>query len=577
MVNRTRGWTLLWTGVLTLCCGSLFGQERWVYRHNGPADGSDGARSIAYGSDGHIYAAGYTRATSSDFTIISLTDAGDTNWVYAYNGPVDATDDAYSISCGSDGNIYAAGGSYLTVGRATDFTVISLASSGMERWVYQYDGGAGALDRAYSVAYGVDGNIYVAGNCWAGGGNYWDFTIVSLPPSGPPANWVHKYDGPGSEIDNSDAAYSVVCGSDGNIYAAGKSYGSGTWRDFTVVSVTASGGQRWVYRYNGSANLDDIAQCVIYGGDGNVYVAGYVRNANKDFVVVSLPSTGPPANWVYTYNGPGNGDDAASAIVYGSDGNIYAAGYSTGNTTYEDFTVISLTGSGTERWVYTHNGPAGSTDGAASIVYNSDDNVYAAGGRTDSLTNYDFVVISLDTAGAERWVYSYDGPANGDDGASSMVMGVDGTLYAAGYSSGGATGEDFTVISLRRDVGVQQKPEARSKTPEARLGQNFPNPFSHTTTITYHLTRRHGDAGMGRLGSRIQDQGSQITLAVYDLSGRLVRTLLDQPSSHPTIQLSQEVVWDGRDEEGRRVSTGVYFYRLTAGRFSDTKRMVLMR
>lgn len=120
---------------------------------------------------------------------------------------------------------------------------------------------------------------------------------------------------------------------------------------------------------------------------------------------------------------------------------------------------------------------------------------------------------------------------------------------------------------------------------EPRLMQNFPNPFRHTTTITYHLTRRQGDAGMGRPESKIQDRGSQITLAVYDLSGRLIRTLVNQPSSHPTIQLSQEVFWDGRDESGDRVPGGTYFCRLTvypqqhggAQDFTASRKMVVRK
>ncbi len=46
--------------------------------------------------------------------------------------------------------------------------------------------------------------------------------------------------------------------------------------------------------------------------------------------------------WVYRYNGPGDTVDCASSLIYGADGNIHSAGYSTGSGTYEDFTVISL-------------------------------------------------------------------------------------------------------------------------------------------------------------------------------------------------------------------------------------------
>jgi hypothetical protein len=89
-----------------------------------------------------------------------------------------------------------------------------------------------------------------------------------------------------------------------------------------------------------------------------------------------------------------------------------------------------------------------------------------------------------------------------------------------------------------------------------RLEQNSPNPFNPTTAIRFSLASREN-----------------VTVAVYDLSGRLVRTLLKgarETGNHV-------VTWDGRDNAGTNVASGVYFYRLDAGKFSDTKKMVLLK
>ena len=65
-----------------------------------------------------------------------------------------------------------------------------------------------------------------------------------------------------------------------------------------------------------------------------------------------------------------------------------------------------------------------------------------------------------------------------------------------------------------------------------------------------------------------------VGLHVYDVSGRLVDVLLNDE----TAQMGRnEVVWRGRDMEGRFAPTGVYFYRLTAGGYSETRRMVLVK
>lgn len=88
------------------------------------------------------------------------------------------------------------------------------------------------------------------------------------------------------------------------------------------------------------------------------------------------------------------------------------------------------------------------------------------------------------------------------------------------------------------------------------LGNATPNPFNPRTVIAFALP----EAGPARL-------------AVYDVSGRLVTTLVDavQPAGR------QEVVWDGTDSAGHAVASGVYLYRLDAQGVRETKRMVLVR
>jgi len=415
--------------------------ENWIYTYNGHGNDDDYARSIIQGSDGNIYAAGYSNGSASygDFTVMSLTTAGDTNWVYGYNGPGNGSDYAESIVYGSDGNIYAAGGSS---GSSTDydFTVLSLTSAGDTNWVYGYNGPGNGSDYAESIVYGSDGNIYAAGYS-TGSAIYGDFTVISLTTSGT-ERWVYRYNGPGNY---DDVAFSIVHGSDGNVYATGTSSGSGTYADFTVISLTTAGDTNWIYRYNGPGNYYDQAYSIVYGSDGNIYTAGYSTDTDYDFTVISLTTAGD-ANWIYRYNGPGNGLDRARSIVQGSDGNIYIAGESYGTGTYYDFTVISLTSAGDTNWVYRYNGPGNDYDCANSIVQGSDGNIYAAGGSFGSY--YDFTVISLTSAGDTNWVYRYNGPGNFQDYASSIIQGSYGNIYAAGGSSGSSTDYDFTVISL---------------------------------------------------------------------------------------------------------------------------------
>ncbi len=88
------------------------------------------------------------------------------------------------------------------------------------------------------------------------------------------------------------------------------------------------------------------------------------------------------------------------------------------------------------------------------------------------------------------------------------------------------------------------------------LSQNHPNPFNPTTMIAFSIRQR-----------------GQVTLKVYDVSGALVRTLVDE--NRPAG--SHEVPWDGRDTRGQGVASGVYFYRLEAPGFTKTRKMVLLK
>jgi hypothetical protein len=91
----------------------------------------------------------------------------------------------------------------------------------------------------------------------------------------------------------------------------------------------------------------------------------------------------------------------------------------------------------------------------------------------------------------------------------------------------------------------------------SNLHQNAPNPFNPQTTIQFDLPR----------------DAARVRLTVYDLGGRLVRTLVDGPQ--PAGQ--QSVIWNGRDDDGRTVSSGVYVYELLAPDRRMTRKMTLLK
>jgi hypothetical protein len=97
--------------------------------------------------------------------------------------------------------------------------------------------------------------------------------------------------------------------------------------------------------------------------------------------------------------------------------------------------------------------------------------------------------------------------------------------------------------------GVQER-ETANEAHTARILQNHPNPFHHTTQISYSLPTT-----------------TEVTLSIYDITGRLVETLVNE-TQQPGIH---QVRWNRESN-----ASGVYFYRLKAGEFVETRKMVVV-
>lgn len=111
---------------------------------------------------------------------------------------------------------------------------------------------------------------------------------------------------------------------------------------------------------------------------------------------------------------------------------------------------------------------------------------------------------------------------------------------------------EFAVFSPDNVTG-----DETPKAPAASyLSQNYPNPFNPTTRIAFGL------AAPG-----------PVSLRIYDAAGRLVRVLVE--GARPAGNYSE--IWEGRDSGGASVASGIYFYRLQAGAFTETKKMTLVR
>ena len=121
-----------------------------------------------------------------------------------------------------------------------------------------------------------------------------------------------------------------------------------------------------------------------------------------------------------------------------------------------------------------------------------------------------------------------------------------------------AEGETREVVFTCNNVVGVDEPIMPTELAKVTLYQNYPNPFSASTTISFSF--RHGD--------------TEVTeISIYNIKGQRVKTFRI-PKSESRIP---NVVWDGRDEKGKTLPSGIYLYRITAGDFTDTKKCVILR
>tara|TARA_B000000460_G_C21295916_1_gene298021 strand:- start:90 stop:617 length:528 start_codon:yes stop_codon:yes gene_type:complete len=88
------------------------------------------------------------------------------------------------------------------------------------------------------------------------------------------------------------------------------------------------------------------------------------------------------------------------------------------------------------------------------------------------------------------------------------------------------------------------------------LKQNYPNPFNPVTTINYFLPKDY-----------------RVELTIYDIKGNIIETIVDKKLSRG----NHTAIWNGKDNYGKIVPSGIYFYTFDSGTFSQTKKMILLK
>ncbi len=145
--------------------------------------------------------------------------------------------------------------------------------------------------------------------------------------------------------------------------------------------------------------------------------------------------------------------------------------------------------------------------------------------------------------------------------ANPEVAAIGSKVYFCWYECNHTTGWDIYAKVVDWDWTDVEEEQMAGLPESFELAQNYPNPFNPSTRIQF------------RVGSLEFAEPAHTTLIIYNILGQKVRMLLDEEK----LPGSYNVIWDGKDDSGKDVASGIYFYQLRAKDYTETRKMALLR
>ncbi len=437
---------------------STAGDALWTNRLNGSG------MAVAVDQEGNVFVTG---SDGANFATIKYSNTGTPLWTNRYNGPTNATDAAQALAISPNGDVIVTGISP-GYGTSDDFATIKYSNAGATLWTQRYAGSGSSYDRPQAVTVDREGNVLVTGSSESGSSGY--YTTIKYSSDGVPL-WTNRQYRAGNFT---AGAHSIATDSANNVIISGypstlkySSAGGFLWmnnftgynaRGMTVdasdniivaglstvpgydaltIKYAPEGGTLWQRSYNGLRNGYDTARTVAVDGGGNVFVTGYStgQTSGNDFATVKYSPTGLPL-WTNACNGTGNANDEPVAMAVNQFGLVFVTGVSAGGSS--DFATVAYANDGHPLWTNRFNGnPAlGSlaADMPQAIATDDAGNVIVTGYSFQSYAGNTYVTIAYSSAGAPLWTNYYKFSANSDDYAKAMTVARNGHAFVTGFS-----------------------------------------------------------------------------------------------------------------------------------------------
>ncbi len=467
----------------------------------------------------------------------------DTVWTKRFGG--NRWDEGSSVRRLDDGGYIITGYSASFGDALGDFYVVRTDYHGNTIWENTY--GGNDWDWAYCLATAPAGGFVTVGYSQSFGEGIGTIYFIKINGGGQ-IEWTKTY---GSQF-NDDAR----CVQRTKQHGIGNGYIICGWthhpeymRDVYLIRTDYDGDTLWTKRY-GEDN-DELGYWVSQTPDYGYVVTGAVRYNDNLCTDMYLLKTDPYGNTLWSRNYGGENYECAYQVIqdYHSGGYVLIGESKSFGTGDYDIYMVKTDAEGDTVWTRTYGGPG--DEHGYKVLYEPDGYVIVGSTESYGAGDFDIWLIKTDVDGNAIGARTYGG--RGFDYGFSVIK-TDNNEYlitgtTGSFSSNGTF--DAYLLKVHPDFTVGIDDDNMTIPDDIGLSQNYPNPFNAKTSIRFELTKQ-----------------SQITLDIYDVLGNKITTLANDiyPAGNHNISF-----------DAFRYASGIYFYKLDTGDYTETKKMLLIK
>ncbi len=478
------------------------------------------------------------------FMSSGYAQAPDIEWEKTIGGP--DLDGGYCVQQLDDGGYIIVGETKSFGHGKSDAYLIKLNSKGDTLWTKTF--GGPFWDEATCVQQTSDGGLIVTGQYYSDENNS-DLYLIKTNRNGDTL-WIKKIHKKNDKIyekgqwieETTDGGF-IIVGRIEDYYSKDLGYSIG---NVFLVKTNSAGDTLWTRTYGDSLLWDESA-CVKETDDGNFIIVGTSENVDyweRHILLIKTNNTGDTL-WTKIYeNRPY--EEEPYTIELTSDGGYLIAGHSFNDELgIDQLFLFKVDSNGDSLWMKLYDNLW-----ASSIKKLSDGGYIVAGVSHDSDTeDFNILLMRTDDFGDTLWTKIIGGDS-ADYASSIDITNDNGYVILGSTNSFGAGNYDIYVIKLAPDLTDINRSD-KILPNQFILQQNYPNPFNPTTTINYTIPK-----------------SAKVSLTIFDVLGQKIETLVNKRQNPGNYS----VHWDASG-----YPSGIYFYQIKAGKYSQIKKMLLIK